>query len=127
VLRAWLLPLMVICSACSDRVMLSGIHRDRSDASVMVAAPDSEPAAATAPTEWTLFLDSSQTDDALTGTLVPEDDTILGPSGERPRLVLRCEAGQVGAYVVMEGSEEAEPDPAGADYVPVELDSAQSC
>lgn len=126
-LRIWLLPLVVICSACSDRVMLSGIHRDRSDAAVTVAAPDSEPAAAAAVTEWTLFLDSSQTDDALTGTLVPEDDTILGPTGERPRLVLRCEAGQVGAYVVMEGSEEAEPHPAGADYVRVELDSAQSC
>jgi hypothetical protein len=125
VLRTWLLPLALTCGACSNRVVLSGLHRP--DSSVTVNAPDTDPPAEPAASEWTLYLDSSQANDTLSGTLVPEDDTILGPSGERPRLVLRCESGKVGAYVVMEGSDGEEPEPAGADYVRVELDSAQSC
>jgi hypothetical protein len=124
--RTSFLPLVLICSACSNRVVLSGLHRDRPDSTVVAVAPEGEPAVAPTASEWTLYLDSSETADTLTGTLVPEDDTILGPTGERPRLVLRCEAGQVGAYVVMEGSD-GDSDPAGPDYVRVELDSAQSC
>jgi hypothetical protein len=94
---------------------------------VVSVAPGDEPAVAPSASEWTLYPDDSETADTLTGTLVPEDDSILGSSGELPRLVLRCEAGQVGAYVVMEGSDGEDPDPAGPQYVRVELDSAQSC
>jgi hypothetical protein len=125
--RTWLLPVVLICSACSNRVVLSGLHRGRPDSTVVAVAPPGEPTVAPTASEWTLYLDSSETADTLSGTLVPEDDSILGPTGERPRLVLRCEGGQVGAYVVMEGSDGEDPDPAGPDYVRVELDSAQSC
>ena len=126
-MRTRLLLLVLICSACSNRVVLSGLHRDRPDSTVVSVAPGPEPAVAASASEWTLYLDPSESADTLTGTLVPDDDSVLGPSGEQPRLVLRCEAGQVGAYVVMEGSDGEDPDPAGPQYVRVELDSAQSC
>jgi hypothetical protein len=125
--RTRLLLLVLICSGCSNRVVLSGLHRDRPDSTVVSGAPGDQPAVAPSASEWTLYLDSSESADTLTGTLVPEDDTVLGPSGEQPRLVLRCEAGQVGAYVVMDGSDGQDPDLAGPEYVRVELDSAQSC
>jgi hypothetical protein len=63
-----------------------------------------------APMQWTASLDSAD-----------------GATGEQPRVVVRCEAGRLGAYLVMAGSETS--DSAGLDEraVPVAIDSAPLC
>lgn len=63
-----------------------------------------------APMQWTASLDSAE-----------------GATGEQPQVVVRCEAGRLGAYLVMGGSETS--DSAGLDEsaVPVAIDSAPLC
>jgi hypothetical protein len=63
-----------------------------------------------APMQWTASLDSAEV-----------------ATGEQPRVVVRCEAGRLGAYLVMGDSETS--DPAGLDEraVPVAIDSAPLC
>jgi hypothetical protein len=67
-----------------------------------------------APMQWTASLDSADVTGSLAG-------------GERPRVVVRCEAGRLGVYVVMVGAQT--PDSAGLDEpaVPVAIDSAPRC
>lgn len=46
---------------------------------------------------------------------------------EQPRLILRCEDGRVGAYIVVGTSDGAPSAPLDPEAVPVRLDSAPSC
>lgn len=46
---------------------------------------------------------------------------------EQPRLILRCEDGRLGAYIVLGPPGEAEADPIDPRAVAVELDSAPAC
>lgn len=46
---------------------------------------------------------------------------------EGPRLLIRCEAGKLGAYVVVETAGEAGPDSGRVEEVPVSLDSTLAC
>lgn len=57
-------------------------------------------------------------------TDVPSDS--LGDQ-EQPRLILRCEEGRVGAYVVVGTSGELQSGELDDAAVPVRLDSAPSC
>jgi hypothetical protein len=52
------------------------------------------------------------------------EDTL---TGQQPRLILRCENGRLGAYIVLGPPGEAEPDPIDAHAVAVDLDSAPAC
>jgi hypothetical protein len=54
------------------------------------------------------------------------DDHTLG-NREQPRLVLRCEAGRVGAYLIVGTAAEVESGRVDDRAVPVRLDSAPSC
>jgi hypothetical protein len=55
------------------------------------------------------------------------DTTSEALSTEQPRLVLRCEAGRVGAYLIVGTVAEVESGRLDDRAVPVRLDSAPSC
>jgi hypothetical protein len=88
-LRGWILGLTV-CVGCSDGNVRSGSLPESADFLPM-ATDSAEPAS----------------------SLAVALDTV---SGEQPRLILRCEEGRVGAYLVLD-----------AQAVAVSLDSAPSC
>lgn len=103
-MRTWILSPLLVCLACSDRGTHSGSLPEPADFLPMAAdtaeaapSPDVQP------------------------------DTIAQDSSELPRLVLRCEAGRVNAYVVAGGSPPPENQDADSAAVPVLLDSALSC
>jgi hypothetical protein len=100
VFRIWLLSL-IACTACTDGSVRSGTVAEPAD-----------------------FLPTiSGTTEALsTGS---EDDT-LG-NREQPRLVLRCEEGRVGAYLIVGTVAEVESGQVDDRAVPVRLDSAPRC
>jgi hypothetical protein len=88
-LRGWILGLTV-CVGCSDAGVRSGSLPESADFLPM-AADSAEPAS----------------------SLAVDLDTL---TGEQPRLILRCEEGRVGAYLVLD-----------AHAVAVSLDSAPAC
>jgi hypothetical protein len=55
------------------------------------------------------------------------DTTSEALSTEQPRLVLRCEEGRVGAYIIVGTVAEVESGRVDDRAVPVRLDSAPSC
>jgi hypothetical protein len=55
------------------------------------------------------------------------DTTSEALSAEQPRLVLRCEEGRVGAYIIVGTVAEVESGRVDDRAVPVRLDSAPSC
>jgi hypothetical protein len=57
-------------------------------------------------------------------SLVLDDDTL---GAEQPRLVLRCEEGRLGAYLIVGTPAEAESGQMDDHAVVVRLDSAPSC
>ena len=109
----WSWLCLLTCAACSrghesvpdPEAIPPGTAADSTDLS-----PDDS-----APLQWTASLDSAE---VTTGSL---------PAAERPRIVVRCEAGRLGAYIVMGGTQN--PDSAGLDAsaVPVAIDSAPRC
>jgi hypothetical protein len=113
---------LLTCIACSRRsesprdpeAIPPGTAADSTDLS-----PDES-----APTQWTAYLDSAE---VTTGSVSRSGNVLADTGGERPRVVVRCEAGRLGVYVVMGG--ERSPDSAGLDErtVPVAIDSAPSC
>jgi hypothetical protein len=54
-------------------------------------------------------------------------DTSDTSAGEQPRLVLRCEKGRLGAYIVIGTEQEPGNNDIDSAAVPVNLDSAPSC
>jgi hypothetical protein len=99
--RIWLLSLLV-GTACTDGAVRSGAVAEQADFLPTISDTGSE---------------------ALSGD--SEDDS-LGNS-EQPRLVLRCEEGRVGAYLIVGTPAEVESGRADDRAVPVRLDSAPRC
>ena len=77
-----------------------------------------------APMQWTASLDSAE---ITTGSLSLPGDTLPDSSGERPRIVVRCEGGRLGAYVVMIGAPGEDSGRLDEHAVPVTMDSVPSC
>jgi len=101
VFRIWLLSLLA-CTACTNGAIRSGRATEQADFLPTI---------------------SDTTAEALsTGS---EEDT-LG-NREQPRLVLRCEEGRVGAYIIVGTVAEVESGRVDDRAVPVRLDSAPSC
>ena len=99
--RIWLLSLLA-CTACTDGPVRSGTVAEPADFLPTI---------------------SDTTFEALSTR--SEDDT-LG-NREQPRLVLRCEEGRVGAYLIVGTVAEVESGRLDDRAVPVRLDSAPSC
>jgi hypothetical protein len=98
-LHGWLVPILALCLACSEERVHSGSVPESADFLPMVG--DSVESASSS------VLDR--------------------PTGEEPRLVLRCENGHVAAYVFLEPPNYRDSgfiDPPG---VAVRLDSAPAC
>ena len=70
-----------------------------------------------APMQWTASLDSAE---ITTGTL-PDG------AGDQPRVLVRCEGGRLGAYVVMGSAQGGDSGGLDDNAVPVTIDSAPSC
>jgi hypothetical protein len=99
--RIWLL-LLLAGTACTDGPVRSGPVAEQADFLPTISDTGSE---------------------AL--STASEDDT-LG-NREQPRLILRCEEGRVGAYLIVGTSAEVESGRVGDGAVPVRLDSAPPC
>jgi hypothetical protein len=95
---------LLVCLACSDRGVRSG--------SIPEAADFLPMAADTAPAASALLIDA---------------DTLGLGDGEQPRLVLRCEHGRLGAYLVVGTQADVESGEIDDRAVVVRLDSAPSC
>ena len=99
--RAWLVSFLLVCVACSDRAVRSGSLSEEADFLPMAA-------------------DSAE----LVSSFVIDEDTL---GGDQPRLVLRCEAGRLGAYLVVGTPAEVESGRVDDRAVAVLLDSTPSC
>ena len=99
--RIWLLSLLA-GTACTDGAVRSG--------------------AAAEPADFLPTISDTTSEALSTGS---GDDT-LG-NREQPRLILRCEEGQVGAYLIVGTTAEADSGPVDDGAVPVQLDSAPAC
>jgi hypothetical protein len=100
----WFLPILLVWLACSDGGVRSGALPETADFLPMAAdtaAPLSLP--------------------------IIDGDTLGTAGGEQPRLVLRCEQGRLGAYLIVGTPAEAESDQLNNRAVPVWFDSAPSC
>ena len=100
-MRSWLVAGLTVCLACSDGSQRSGTLPETADFLPMVA-------------------DSADSGLSLAG----EGDTV---GAEQPRLILRCENGRLGAYIVLGPPSETGMDPIDSRAVAVELDSAPAC
>ena len=98
--RIWLLSLLA-CTACTDGPVRSGTVAEQADFLPMI---------------------SDTTSEALSSG---SEDT-LG-NRDQPRLVLRCEEGRVGAYIIVGTVAEVESGRVDDRAVPVRLDSAPRC
>jgi hypothetical protein len=109
----WLWLCLLTCGACSRG---SESPRDPETIPPGTAADSTELSPdESAPMQWTASLDPAG---VTSGSLAGE---------EQPRVVVRCEAGRLGAYIVMGGAQN--PDSAGWEEpaVPVAIDSAPRC
>ena len=100
-MRAWFVLSLPVCVACSDGGVRSGSLPEAADF-LPAAADSAEPAS----------------------SLVVDADTL---GDEQPRLVLRCEAGRLGAYLLVGALAEVESGQIDHYGVVVRLDSAPSC
>jgi hypothetical protein len=101
VFRFWLL-LLVACVACTDGPVRSGTVAEPADFLPTISDTSSE---------------------SLTSR--SEGDTLR--NREQPRLVLRCEEGRVGAYIIVGTVAEVESGRLDDRAVPVQLDSTPRC
>jgi hypothetical protein len=74
--------------------------------------------------QWTAHLDSAE---ITTGLLALSGDTLPDSASERPQIMVRCEAGRLGAYVVMSGAQGRDSGRLDERAVPVAIDSAPRC
>jgi len=102
--RAWFVLSLPVCVACSDGGVRSGSLPEAADF-LPAAADSAEPAS----------------------SLVIDGDTLGLRDDEQPRLVLRCEEGRLGAYLVVGTPAEVESGQIDHHAVVVRLDSAPSC
>ena len=99
--RIWLLSLLA-CTACTGGPVRSGTVAEPADFLPTISDTTAEPL-----------------------SIGSEDDTLQ--NREQPRLVLRCEEGRVGAYLIVGTVAEVESGRLDDRAVPVRLDSAPSC
>jgi hypothetical protein len=99
--RIWLLALLA-GTACTDGPVRSGTAAEQADFLPTISDTASEPLS--------------------TGS---EDDS--PGNREQPRLILRCEEGRVGAYLLVGTPAEVESGRVDDRAVPVQLDSASTC
>jgi hypothetical protein len=99
--RIWVLSLLAGI-ACTDGAVRSGTAAEQADFLPTISDTASEPLS--------------------TGS---EDDS-LG-NREQPRLILRCEEGRVGAYLIVGSPAEIESGRVDDRAVPVQLDTAPAC
>jgi hypothetical protein len=100
----WFLPLPLVCLACSDGGVRSGTLPETAD-----------------------FLPMAADTAAPLSPAIIDGDTLGAAGGEQPRLVLRCEEGRLGAYLMVGTPAEAESGQLNDRAVPVWFDSAPSC
>jgi hypothetical protein len=100
-LRSWFVTSLIVCLACWDESQRSGTLPETADFLPMAA-------------------ESPETGLSLVG----EGDTV---GGEQPRLLLRCEDGRLGAYIVLGTSGDGESEQVDDHAVVVRLDSAPPC
>ena len=100
-MRAWFLSPLLACVACSDGGVRSGSLPESADFLPM-AADSAGPAS----------------------SLVLDDDTL---GEDQPRMVLRCEEGRLGAYLIVGTPAEVKSGRMDDHAVVVRLDSAPSC
>lgn len=103
-MRALLVSSLLVCVACSDGGVRSGSLPEAADFLPMTT-DSAEPAS----------------------SLVIDGDTLGLGDDEQPRLVLRCEEGRLGAYLVVGTPAEVESGQIDDHAVVVRLDSAPSC
>jgi hypothetical protein len=94
--------LSLLAAACTDGAVRSGTVAEQADFLPTI---------------------SDTTSEAL--SIGREDDTLV--NREQPRLILRCEEGQVGAYLIVGTPAEVESGRVDDRAVPVRLDSAPPC
>jgi hypothetical protein len=102
--RVWLISALLVCLSCSDGGVRSGSLPEAADFLPMAADSAGPPS-----------------------SLVIDADTLGLGDGEQPRLVLRCEEGRLGAYLVVGTLAEVESGWIGDHPVAVRLDSTPSC
>jgi hypothetical protein len=98
--RIWVLSLLAGI-ACTDGAVRSGTAAEQAD-----------------------FLPTIS-DTASEALSIGEDDTLR--NDEQPRLILRCEEGRVGAYLIVGTPAEIESGRVDDRAVPVQLDTAPAC
>ncbi len=102
-MRAWFVSSLLVCVSCSDTGVRSGSLPEAADFLPMTS-DSAEPAS----------------------SMVIDGDTLGLGDGEQPRLVLRCEEGRLGAYLVVD-TPEGVSGQIDDHAVVVRLDSAPSC
>jgi hypothetical protein len=102
--RAWFVSSLLVCISCSNGGVPSGSLPEAAD-----------------------FLPLTADSAGPASSLVIDADTLGLGEGEQPRLVLRCEEGRLGAYLVVGTLAEVESGQIGDHAVAVRLDSAPSC
>jgi hypothetical protein len=110
--RLSLLSWLVTAGACADGRADQALLRDTAEL---------------IPAEWTVAEDTTLNGEVVTTSVqLPAAREIPGLlPDESPRLILRCVAGKVTAY--LETDAEAAVDSTGAGQVAIQLDSAPSC
>ncbi len=103
-MRAWFVSSLLVCVSCSDTGIRSGSLPEAADFLPMTT-DSAEPAS----------------------SMVIDGDTLGFGDGEQPRLVLRCEEGRLGAYLVVGTPAEGVSGQIDDHAVVVRLDSAPSC
>jgi hypothetical protein len=98
--RTWFVSVLLLATSCSEKGVRSGSGPEPAD-----------------------FLPSGDSVGPGPGR---EGDT-FDTASEQPRLVLRCEKGRVGAYIVVRAEQEPGSDDIDSAAVPVYLDSAPGC
>jgi hypothetical protein len=104
----WAALCLLICVACS-RPSESPRHRETIPPGTAADSTELSPDES-GPLQWTASLDSGDV-----------------TSGEQPRVMVRCEAGHLGAYVVLTGAQGGDSAALDDRAVPVTLDSAPAC
>jgi hypothetical protein len=118
----WRWLCLLACVACSRKgeiprapeTIPQGTAADSTDIS-----PDES-----APVQWTASLDSAE---ITTGSLSLSVDALPDSGGEQPRVVVRCEGGRLGAYLVTSGTRDGDSTGLADRAVPVTIDSAPPC
>jgi hypothetical protein len=128
--HTWLGSCLLTIVACTNgQFRVSGKHESaRAPATAMIPRADSHPDDETS-TEW--VVDEALTEVKSSDTTSVAADSTTDFQGwverEQPGVVLRCEGGQLGAYLITTPSGEGQDGTAPGQEVKIALDSAPGC